>query len=390
MATRETLQEELKIAVFGCWNQNGCTNDSGLKLVSDRLRQEVNISPNKYNFLVVLGDNYYPIKVKNKVLGINYKLTDMKEAEEGFKCLDNIPIEKKIIIGNHDIENHIDKDCSVLKSMLKLPWYDVKFPFSYDLYYIADQNILMFYLDTTLYDKDLTGYTCYDRVTGIPREDLKQQQHEFILRILEEQMDKHKNIKNIIFYGHEPLFAMKAQKKDKEKKEDGNYKETKIQELLEFIFDLNNIYPTLTFTWICADYHVYQNTRLTRISDSGNDISINQLIFGTGGGDLDSVDVNIPGGNNNIFSLKTDSAEYRLSILSNMSDLHDLSTHGIAKYGYGEITINSSGVSHTFINCGLLTTISTVTDSLETFTKEKRKYLKYKQKYLELKKLINN
>jgi hypothetical protein len=290
--------------------------------------------------------------------------------------------------------------------MLKLPWYDVKFPFSYDLYYIEGQNILMFYLDTTLYDKELTGHTCYDTVTGRSHDELKSLQHEFILQTLDKQICSHRNIRNIIFYGHEPLFAMKAPKpqdpgkkdkgkkdkekkdkggKDKKEKKEGDYKQSKIPELLKFLFDLKKYHTKLNFTWICADFHVYQNTEL-RSSDE----VITQLIFGTGGGDLDYVD------SNESFNLDIGNVRYTLNILANNSDIHDDDkTRGMAKYGYGEITINSTGVNHVFINCGLPPMITSnspenVSTSNIKDNEEKRKYFKYKQKYLELKKLIKN
>ena len=436
------LPDNLKIAVFGCWN-TGCNENSGQRNVADKLRE----NQDNYNFLVILGDNYYPKKYKNKDFKINYKLTNMEEAEKGFKCLDNINIEKKIIMGNHDIENHIDKDCSVLKSILKLPWYDVKFPFSHDLYYIKNvtypngvEIILMFYLDTTLYDEDLKCNTCYDRVLGKSRQELKEAQNMYIQAILAQHI--HRNIRQVIFYGHEPLFAMKscskkdkkakkdkkdknssqstknskdsletamsANEKDKKDKKDDNYKPSIVLELLDLLFHLKNTYLHLKFTWICADFHVYQNTKII-INDDTNNIYIDQLIFGTGGGDLDPVSENQNNEELHVLSYPCNSGDhtekYKLLIYPNNSAPQDNSTFGISKFGYGEITISPfshrgveairqppideatslppndevtshlypDNVAHTFIIC---------TES----SSEKKKYLKYKQKYLELKK----
>ena len=45
------------IAVFGCWNE-GCTSNSGQQSVSNTIKS----NESKYEFMVILGDNYYAKK----------------------------------------------------------------------------------------------------------------------------------------------------------------------------------------------------------------------------------------------------------------------------------------------------------------------------------------
>jgi hypothetical protein len=284
----------------------------------------------------------------------------------GFECLKSINLEKKIIMGNHDIIDSFDKGCSVLKSQLKLPWYDVKFPFSFDFYYIHDnssyETILMIYLDTTLYDTyNNDENTCYLTVINKNISTLKEEQNNFIKNTIKIAIDKPiYNIKKIMFFGHEPLLTYKEKKKIQ--------KPLINEELLNLLFEEKNKYLDLNFSWICADYHVYQNTEIVDLQ-SGN--KINQWIFGTGGGSLDSL------GTTNIF-MHLD--KFQVNILPNIvynSNEQDISseftTYGVNKYGYGDININMSSITHKFI----------ISDF--DYTDIKIKYLKYKNKYINLK-----
>lgn len=112
---------------------------------------------------------------------LKIKETNIQELANGFKCLEDINLEKKLIMGNHDVEESFDKSCSALKVQLKLPWYDVKFPFGVDKYYLYHnkitntyETILFIYLDTSLYDNDLNDdNSCYQSSLGIGVDELK-------------------------------------------------------------------------------------------------------------------------------------------------------------------------------------------------------------------------
>jgi hypothetical protein len=365
--------ENFNIAVFGCWNE-GFKKNSGQSSVYEVLKK----NEEKYEFLVILGDNYYADKKKTHDNKIKISMTDLDEAKRGFKYLNDINLEKKIIFGNHDIKNSLNKGCSVLKSQLKLPWYDVKFPYSYDLYYLLKENnyfetILMIYLDTTLYDKDIKEDSCYYKTLGKNHKKLKIEQENFIKNTLAIiNNNPIYNIKNVIFYGHEPLLTYK----EKEKKGQKIQKESVLEDLLNILFEQKKIYVNTNFYWICADYHIYQNGKIT---DRTTNLTINQWIFGTGGGELDDT----------VSSKDYEYNNYILEILNNIvydSNDNNISKEydkqlGVNQFGYGEITFNSSSVTHKFIRSDYVKMNDHNGGSLVNYNK----YLKYKSKYLKLK-----
>lgn len=253
---------EFKIATFGCWNM-GCTKYSGQESVKDLLKSK----QSEYDFMVILGDNYYANKVKID-LGDNndFKIKQNKliEAKNGFACLDEINLEKKLIMGNHDLDDNFDKDCSILINQLKLQWYDVKFPYGFDFYYLVSEDkkvyscVLMIYLDTTIYDpkiKELGGKYCIKKTLGKNVDDLVSEQNQFIINTLEFINNPIFNIKNVVFYGHQPLIYTKE-------KVECDYVMKTIDPLLNLLFDEKNKYQTTNFYWVCADYNVYLNTNI--------------------------------------------------------------------------------------------------------------------------------
>ena len=90
---------EIKIAAFGCWN-TGCEKSSGQHQVTQLLKSK----EKGYNFMIILGDNYYAPKtlfqeevVKEEVVikGIKTVNIDSRIMKAGFDCLDTIDIQKK-------------------------------------------------------------------------------------------------------------------------------------------------------------------------------------------------------------------------------------------------------------------------------------------------------
>jgi hypothetical protein len=366
------FMDNFKIVVFGCWNK-GCKENSGQKSVSSLIKA----NESKYKFMVILGDNYYADK---KILSEKYQLkikeTNIQELIDGFKCLDNINLEKKLIMGNHDVDESIDKSCSALKIQLKLPTYDVKFPFGYDLYYLykdAKKNtyetILFIYLDSSLYNKNLNDTnSCYKSSLNIDIDKLREKQDKFLLDTLSTIIkNKVYNINNVIFFSHEPLFTFKN-KKEK------IYSSIKT-DLIEILFKEKTKYNGVEFYWICADYHIYQNSIITNSLFQGQKIS--QLIFGTGGGELDIVPTM------NTYTEDNNKLQILENVVfnSNGDNISDeFNKFGVEKFGYGEISFDFCSITHKFI----------AIDNMYGGSDNdyKAKYLKYKAKYIEFKKMI--
>ena len=315
----------------------------------------------------------------------------------GFDCLDSIDIQKKIIMGNHDIEDGINQGCSILKYQLKLPWYDVKFPFSHELHYIKDDDddykiLLILYIDTTLYTGE--NIICYNSTLNKSRDMVKCEQNAFIHKTLDDLKDNNK-ISDILICGHEPLITYKF-KKNKEKS-------SIITELCQVIFNRRNIqkYESKNFTYLCADYHIYQHSTI-KCNDK---LSITQIILGTGGGELDEI-VPSDKNNNKQFEKYFDNCTYSLQIEKNICTNQNES-FGIAKHGYGELIYNKHGLTHTFIPVepvvdsdksdgdSVVDSDKSDVDSDKSDVESvggdsdlfKIKYLKYKNKYLKLKKM---
>ena len=103
---------------FGCWNNGGCnpedtTNQNSLTRVMKYLKKYIEDEENKPEFLIVAGDNYYPEKDKNNEKEKDkekIKYYDEKHIDSGFNCLNEIKIEKYILLGNHDVEQTISKN----------------------------------------------------------------------------------------------------------------------------------------------------------------------------------------------------------------------------------------------------------------------------------------
>lgn len=379
------IMDTFKIAVFGCWNV-GCDKNSGQQYVSDLIK----LNENNYEFMVILGDNYYARKktIIDDGTGtkLKIKLTNITDLKKGFACLEHINLEKKIIMGNHDIEDSLDKGCSIIKSQLKLPWYDVKFPFGFDMYYLYgnekntyNKTILFIYLDTTMYSSDINDdNSCYKHVLNKDIRTLKQEQNTFIVNTLKLVENKLYNISDVVFFGHEPLLTFKQKK--------GQDLISIIDELLLILFEQKTKYIDVQFHWICADYHIYQNSVISSKTD--DKLNISQWIFGTGGGELDNV----------VSKNELDIELYKLKILPNVVFNHngtDVSstynnTNGLDKFGYGEITFDLCSVSHKFIlsnyNYPSKKKDKIKSNDIALIDDYKLKYLKYKNKYVELKK----
>jgi hypothetical protein len=358
--------EELKMAAFGCWNV-GCKKDSGQESVVNLLKSK----EAEYNFMIILGDNYYPEKINlNKKTKV--KQIESTTMKAGFDCLDKINITKKIIMGNHDIEDGVNQGCSILKYQLKLPWYDVKFPFGYEFHHINSASgystLLVLYIDTNLYTN--SDMPCYNQTLNKPREQLKDDQTYFIVQTLSyiTSMPQYK-INNVMICGHEPLITYKYK--------EGKEKSAFIPELLDLLFIERGKYIDTQFTYVCADLHVYQ---YSTIENSTNNQVINQIILGTGGGELDDL---VPNNKSNVIVVDT----YTLTIYPSING-----TNGISQYGYGELIYNKDGLTHNFISIDNPSyNISSNDTAYHTAWRNSQydswynKYLKYKNKYLKLK-----
>lgn len=375
----------LKFATFGCWNE-GCIKESVQYLV---IRKLIELQ-DQYKFLIILGDNYYSkkksIDIQNSenvddIKSIKYSDINLQEMKKGFECLEDITIPKKMIFGNHDIEDGTLQGCSNMKSQLKIPWIDIKFPYDFENYYIFLENedpklnnykiVKFIYLDTTVYDLVDKTNTCYDKVINKSPSQIIEEQTIFITEQLKSLNPTYTN--TVIFIGHEPLitFRFKTNKI-------GKTKNPKILSLLNDIYELTKgLHEIYNFHYICADFHNFEESIITKEYDTtGKSFKIHQLVFGTGG--VSKLDPRYNPTSERINPDNFNGFNYNMqNRYSSDEDVQDYSMPHINSNGYGEITIDKDGLKYKFYPI--------VQDTMIDF---KNKYLKYKKKYLEIKKNI--
>jgi hypothetical protein len=228
-----------------------------------------------------------------------------------------------------------------------------------------------------MYSYDINNdNSCYKHVLNKNVNTLKQEQKNFIVNTLKLINNKIYNISDVVFFGHEPLLTFKQKKKTK--------MTLIISDLLEILFKEKTKYTNISFHWICADYHVYQNSIIH--SKSEPKLNITQWIFGTGGGELDEL----------VEDADLDIELYGLKILPNIvfdskgvnvSDKFN-DTKGLDRFGYGEITFNLCSVTHKFILSDYDYASNKKGGNNNTALVDyKSKYIKYKNKYIGLKKI---
>lgn len=395
---------ELRFATFGCWNE-GCKPDSVQKQVVELLKER----ECEYKFLVILGDNYYSEKKKLEIkdldnplnpnpVTIKYNDLNLEEMKNGFDCLSSLTIPKKMILGNHDIDEGTYQGCSNMRSQLRLPWYDIKFPYDYEDHFLfinKEQEISLrsykmikfIYLDTSVYT-DTSKNSCYERVINKTPEQIIIEQRVFIDKQLKSLNKKITN--TVVIFGHEPLitFRFKAN-------EDGVEKPLKELSLLNDLYDLTkNMHADYQFNYICADFHNFEEAAIVKPYYDGEEFKIHQLVFGTGGKtDLDK--------RFNPLKLK------RLDRINGFSynmihrygsdqPILDYSVNPLHLNGYGEIIIDTTGLKYNFISVEPREKVRKEKKKDKEGKKEKTpqplgieewgiKYLKYKNKYLSLK-----
>jgi hypothetical protein len=359
----------LKFATFGCWNE-GCEAGSVQEQVAKKLKE----NEKDYKFLVLLGDNYYSKKNKLESLKVSYHDINLEEMKHGFDCLKDINIPKKLILGNHDIEEGVFQGCSSMKAQLKLPWYDIKFPYDFEDHFLflntnpQNYKIVKFiYLDTTIYDMEDPINTCYDRVINKSANDLIKEQYAFISKQLKSLNPETTN--TVVFFGHQPLITFRFKKG----------KPSKNLLLLDHIFNLTKgLHKQYQFNYICADFHNFEEAYIEKKYPDNKVFKIHQIVFGTGGKTELDERYN-PYNEDRCDPTNFDGYLYDMQnrYSSYTEPEYDFSIPPKKSNGYGEIIIDENGLNYNFIPIN--------PDGISNW---KNKYFKYKNKYLNLKSTV--
>ena len=103
---------------------------------------------------------------------------------------------------------------------------------------------------------------------------------------IKEILQKYSKMKNIFFAGHHPLVVYKV------KENESTEKQHLFQDsFINFFKKLSYHLRDKTIYYLCADSHFYEESIIDIKNPGKNNILINQYIAGTGGAELDDIDV---------------------------------------------------------------------------------------------------
>lgn len=368
--TPDTVTNESFI-VFGCWNKyTDIDGDLPVKKVTDKIKEFLQQEDNNPKFLVIAGDNYYPLKEYHQTYKkkTGNKIINPSRLRYGFKLLPK-NITTYMILGNHDLEtapagkhniytddtslespgitNTTDLDqaseCAIIENEMNiadsLQRETGNFFFEFNKSSLIC-NTLVLMIDTSIYDDDDDArimLPCYAKFmkqpSGITLDSLLELQWRFIHTEIEKHIE---NIDNIVFIGHHPITGYK-------------YKNEKINLIepsklfINVLYSVFQLYSRVKYYYICADLHNYQIGTVTIDSTiGGKPMNINQYIVGTGGTDLDTDplldDVIFPDGP---FTIDSNIVHY------SMTDEEKQICKGV-KYGFLECICNNDKLSFIF------------------------------------------
>ena len=267
----EIMTDEFNFFHFGCWNRDGCMDQSYLQKVVDALNG-FNLS-----FGVIAGDNVYYRKIEKD--GEIHKFYDRTILDKGIECLERLDIPLFACLGNHDVEKCNITEDEVSRTQIYIKNAELHINLSnskwilphnyYDLIIkTPTKRIHFIFIETNLFtmDKD-----CYD--------EKKERLKEMLLwveKTLKTPSDE------IFIVGHVFLFGFK-------KKGDRDiYVELPgIEKLLNILKKSKRKH----FKYLCADIHNFQHI-IFRGEGEYADLIIDNITAGVGGGSPDDLPIN--------------------------------------------------------------------------------------------------
>ena len=308
---------------FGCWNNSGCNDlgievnptDTALTRVMKQIKKNITSSKFQPEFMSIAGDNYYPISKRDDITKVKTKLLDEEDLLSGFECLPK-DLKKYLLLGNHDLEalsnakSNPPSACQILDMQKELEaeptnnfeMDDLKSPFIMNTK-LSDSTIIIM-LDTSMYsneDKSLKKVeACYQRLFELhgldnPNGDTIKNVRELQKKRVEAFVDTldEGRLKNIIVVGHHPMVCFKTD----EVKDTGRITETLVMNELNHLY-FNSIYSKLkknkriNYFYLCADLHQYQEGDI-HMSIATDEVLVKQYVAGTGGSQLEDLDVDL-------------------------------------------------------------------------------------------------
>ena len=202
---------------FGCWNKFRDDAVERQNIIFQQIYEYIETTGGSYDFLCLLGDNYYP--EKKRIGGKKVKEYNDSNLKKGFELLNQIKLPKIFVHGNHDIVD-FPEECQLLSMMARsdASVIDGESNFYPKGIVRITENTIMFFLDSTIYELEddlIISETCYNKLFDFftpyfenpPRllKEIKEKQLEIVSSILESNNKK----PNIIFHFHHPIVSKK-------------------------------------------------------------------------------------------------------------------------------------------------------------------------------------
>ena len=304
--------------LFGCWNQGTCNANTdipknGMSAVMKQLKSKTAQRPP--DFIVVLGDNYYPKKDETKK-----KIFNKDELQSGFDCLKELkttPIDGKpginLLMGNHDLQEetgivtrngHIQDECIITQTEMEMvnkdkddKKIDIK---SYGRIF-GDHTICLFICSTLYTDKASEIVKCMGMNIYRPHYDAKkdieyiiQREYDNITTELNRLLKLLPEPKTLIICGHEPIVSRRYKPSKNVNTPSKNVKTSLNDDGIRLLKDLYTRVGNVNKYYICADVHQYQEG-IVEIMEPGMEPgmepviqhTINQYVVGVGGTECD-------------------------------------------------------------------------------------------------------
>lgn len=274
-----------------------------------------------YEFGIIAGDNTYS-KSQTVVIGsppehkkIKHRTHYSQIINNGIQCIRKInqdrPIEISAVLGNHDIEENLTGECVALSKQLENHFIENNF------YTKTHKNSFFIFIDTNIFPLVLSDETkiilpkCY---SAAPTNFIttRTEVERFFTNCVAECTEK--KFDHIFIIGHEPMITIKKKK---------GICAPKPHQLLKIMIH-HFLRFNATINYLCADTHNYQYA----VIDCPRH-PITHVISGTGGAELDAVDIVRYNGSTNDMNYQIREIDVR--------------------YGYTEISIDGKSIQYNFI-----------------------------------------
>jgi hypothetical protein len=277
----------MSVIFFGCWGDY----QHRVKEVLSSLYKY--IKRNDVTNVIVAGDNYYIDKDEDKqkkyvpgeassIIGLLHLATMDVHTDVLAGNHEYDRIEKSKIIGEHQKDLSEEDECFILQEETTTfdKIHSENFNFrtihtDVDKSFLLLNDVLYLFLDSSMYEYKLPEcYASYpEKYNSEILGRLKQKQIEKMRTILDMNAGKYKKI---TCCAHHPLYIFRVK--------DGVYKDPVPN--YEILSALCQFLPVEEIDYLCADFHVYQESHL-HVTHKGKPLAIHQYIVGTGGTELD-------------------------------------------------------------------------------------------------------